>query len=87
MASIFKRKNANGRPRCIALCDPVIDKLQHLNKTRNPQKPLVFASKTAFGRIDIKKAWQEALKRANISHCCAILFAPMLLRKEPLISN
>jgi integrase len=29
----------------------------------------VFASKTAFGRIDLKKAWQEALKRAKIVNC------------------
>ena len=34
-------------------------------------KPLVFASKTAFGRIDIKKAWQQALKRAEIANCRA----------------
>jgi integrase len=65
------RESKNGRPRSIALCEPVIEELQRLNKERNLQKPLVFASKTAFGRVDIKKAWAEALKRANITHCRA----------------
>lgn len=67
----YIKETKNGRPRSIALCDPVIEELQRINKDRNPQKPLVFASKTAFGRIDIKKAWQQALQRANISNCRA----------------
>ena len=61
----------NGRPRSIALADPVIDELSSLHLRRNPLKPLVFASKTAFGRIDLKKAWKEALKRAGIEDCRA----------------
>jgi integrase len=65
----FIKETKNGHPRSIALCDPIIDELKQLYTERNPQKPLVFASKTAFGRADIKKAWKEALKRANISHC------------------
>ena len=67
----YIKESKNGRPRSIALCDPVIEELKLLHKNRNPQKPLVFASKTAFGLIDIKKAWQQALKRANISNCRA----------------
>lgn len=35
---------------------------------RDEAKPLVFASKTAFGKIDIKKAWQSALKRSGIEN-------------------
>ncbi len=65
------KETKNGRPRSIALCDPVIEELRSLYELRNPQKPLVFASKTAFGRIDIKKSWQQALKRANIKNCRA----------------
>ncbi|MCP6769709.1 tyrosine-type recombinase/integrase, partial [Klebsiella pneumoniae] len=42
-----------------------------LYQKRNSAKPLIFASKTAFGRIDIKKAWKEALKRAKIEDCRA----------------
>jgi integrase len=67
----FIKKTKNGSPRSVALCDPVIEELQQLYKNRNPQKPLVFASKTAFSRIDIKKAWQQDLKRGNITGCRA----------------
>ncbi len=67
----FIKETKNGSPRSIALAAPVVEELQKLYKDRNPQKPLVFASKTAFGRIDIKKAWQQALKRANITDCRA----------------
>ncbi len=56
----------NGRPRSIALVDPVVAELRKLYEKREPHKSLVFASKTAFGRIDIKKGWNEALKRAGI---------------------
>jgi integrase len=67
----YIKESKNGRPHSIALSDPVIEELKILSECRNPQKPLVFASKTAFGRIDIKKAWQQALKRAGITNCRA----------------
>jgi integrase len=67
----YIKETKNGRPRSIALCNPAIEELKKLYQSRNPQKSLVFASKTAFGRIDIKKAWQQALKRSGISHCRA----------------
>lgn len=63
------RETKNGRPRSISLADPVIDELKKLFEQRNPQKPLVFASKTAFGKTDLKKAWKKALTRAGIAHC------------------
>lgn len=44
----------------------VIQELKKLLQTRNQTKPLVFASKTAFGALDINKPWNEALKCANI---------------------
>ena len=65
----YIKESKNGRPRSIALCDPAIEELKKLHQKRHLQKPLVFASRTAFGRIDIKKAWQQALKRAGITHC------------------
>jgi integrase len=67
----YLKETKNGRPRSISLADAVIDELKNLYQARNPKKPLVFASKTAFGRIDIKKAWKEALKRAQIEDCRA----------------
>jgi integrase len=63
------KETKNGRPRSISLADPVIEELTTLYQLRNTAKPLVFASKTVFGRIDIKKAWKEALKRAQIEDC------------------
>ncbi len=67
----YIKQSKNGRPRSIALCDPVVAELRRLRDLRDMLKPLVFASKTAFGRVDIKKAWQQALKRGGISNCRA----------------
>lgn len=63
----FFRETKNGRPRSIALVDPVIEELKKIYTSRHPKKSLVFASRTAFGKIDVKKGWREALKRAGIS--------------------
>lgn len=60
------KQTKNGRPRSVALADPVIVELNALYVVRQLQKPLVFASKTPFGRVDIKKAWAEALRRGGI---------------------
>ena len=62
------KQTKNGRPRSIPLVPAVLAELQHLYQARNPRKSLVFASHTAFGRIDIKKAWQGALKTADITN-------------------
>jgi integrase len=63
----FLTETKNGRPRSVALSDPVIVELKTLYGVRNPSKPLVFASKTAFGEIDIKKSWMQAVKRAGLT--------------------
>ncbi len=65
----YLKETKNGRPRSISLAASVIAELSHLYQKRNLAKPLVFASKTAFGQVDLKKAWQEALKRAQIEDC------------------
>lgn len=67
----YLKETKNGRPRSIALSDSVITELKKLYEKRNPLKLLVFASKTAFGRIDIKKAWKKALEKAGIHNCRA----------------
>lgn len=67
----YLKETKNGRPRSIALSDSVLKELKNLYERREPLKPLVFASKTAFGRIDIKKAWQTALRVAEIEKCRA----------------
>ena len=63
----FLTETKNGRPRSVALSDPVIAELKALYSLRNPAKPLVFASKTAFGQIDIKKGWMQAVQRAGLT--------------------
>ncbi len=67
------RDSKNGRPRYIGLVDSVIQELNRLYQKRTPSKPLIFASKTAFGKIDIKRSWNTALKQAGIKgfvfHC------------------
>lgn len=72
------KETKNGRSRSIYLTDPVIEELRKIHQNRDPNKHLVFASKTPFGKVDIKKAWKEALKRAGITdyrrHDCAINF-------------
>jgi integrase len=65
----YLKETKNCRPRSISLANFVIVELLQLYQKRNPLKPLVFASKTAFGKVDLKKAWQEALKRAQIENC------------------
>lgn len=64
LASIKDSKN--GRPRKIGLVDSVLKELKQIWINRNTAKPQVFASKTAFGKIDIKKAWQRMLQKAGI---------------------
>lgn len=67
----YLKQTKNGRPRSIALADSVVEELKILYQKRNAKKSLVFASRTAFGQIDIKKAWKAAIKRAEIEDCRA----------------
>lgn len=60
------KETKNGKSRSVSLSEPVVHELQKLFVLRDKKKPLVFASKTAFGQLDIKKSWMEATKRAGI---------------------
>ncbi len=60
------KETKNGRPRSVPLVLEIIEELKKLYGCRNLAKPLVFASKTAFGKIDIKKAWQVAAKKVGL---------------------
>jgi len=62
------KDSKNGKPRRIGLVASVIAELQKLKASRHPAKPLVFASKTAFGTIDISKTWNKALQDAGIEN-------------------
>ncbi len=61
------KETKNGKPRSVALSDAVIAELKKLYEKRQPLKPLVFASTSAFGKVDIKKSWQGALRKAEIN--------------------
>jgi integrase len=77
------RETKNGRPRSIALSNEATLALKSIYEEKIPGKILVFASKTAFGKVDIKRSWQTALNRAEIQnfhfhdirHCFATLAA------------
>lgn len=81
----FLRITKNNKPRTIPLIDEVIDDLQKFYQKRNIHKSLVFASKTAFGKIDIKKSWHKALQIADIKnyvfHSNRHLFATLVAKQ------
>ncbi|MGL4539469.1 MAG: tyrosine-type recombinase/integrase [Candidatus Rhabdochlamydia sp.] len=62
----FIKDSKNGKPRKVGLVDSVLTELRDLWSRRSSSKPLVFSSRTAFGKTDIKKAWQNALQQADI---------------------
>lgn len=62
------KDSKNGQARRVGLVESVLQELKKLYQSCDLRKSLVFASKTAFGKIDIKKAWHTALKRANIEN-------------------
>lgn len=61
-------KTKNNKPRVIPLVPEVIAELNKLFESRNTNKELVFASKTAFGKIDITKSFTIALSLAGIKN-------------------
>ncbi|MEN9343255.1 MAG: hypothetical protein RLZZ453_42 [Chlamydiota bacterium] len=78
---IHLKSTKNGRPRVLAIVGDVLDVLKNLYAKRNPEKPLVFASKTRFGQLTLRKPWEKALKEARIEdfrvhdlrHCFATI--------------
>ncbi len=78
---IHLKNTKNGRPRVLAVVGDVLDMLKELFSKRNMEKPLVFASKTRFGQLSLRKPWEKALKEAMIEdfrvhdlrHCFATI--------------
>lgn len=60
------KDSKNGHSRNFGLVGSVINELKKIYDKRDPGKNLVFASKAAFGKIDIKKSWNKALQIAEI---------------------
>lgn len=63
---IHLKDTKNGRPRVLAVVGKGLEILRDLFKTRHPEKPLVFAGKTRFGKLTLRKPWEKALREANI---------------------
>lgn len=65
---ISLKDTKSGYPRSIPLVGPALEHLKRLFNQRDPNVPFIFPSKRRFGeKISIRKAWDEALKRANIN--------------------
>lgn len=65
---IHLKNTKNGRPRVLALVGKALEILKSLFAQRNPEKPFVFASKTRFGKLTLRKPWEKALEEANIKN-------------------
>ncbi|MFZ4772688.1 MAG: tyrosine-type recombinase/integrase [Chlamydiia bacterium] len=65
---IHIRTSKNGKSRRVPLDFEVAIHLRTLSLTRSTHTAYIFASSTRFGKISIRKAFEEALKRANIHH-------------------
>ena len=64
--TITLKETKNGRPRTVSLVGQPLQLLrdQYLKRSLHPH--FVFPAKKRFGQISIRKAWDEALKRAGI---------------------
>ena len=64
---VHLKNTKNGRPRVLAIVGDVLDMLKSLFSKRDPNKPEIFASKSRFGKLTLRKPWEKALKDANIN--------------------
>ncbi len=63
---VHLKKTKNGRPRVLSVVGVPLALLKDLYSERDPEKPLVFPSKTRFGKLTLRKPWMKALEQANI---------------------
>lgn len=61
------KETKNGRPRTVSLIGLPLKLLRELYLKRSLHTRLLFPAKKRFGSITIRKAWEEALKRAQIN--------------------
>ena len=65
-ALLFIKEAKNGDSRYAALEPEILKSLQKLYDVRSATNPFVFPSKKRFGQICIRKAFEEAVKRAGM---------------------
>jgi integrase len=63
---ITLKETKNGRPRTVSIVGKALQLFHEHHLKRNPFTDFVFPAKKRFGQISIRKAWDEALKRARI---------------------
>lgn len=66
--SIIIKETKNGKPRTVSIVGEAFELLRSHYLKKNPNNPFVFPAKKRFGKICIRKAWDEALKRAKIQN-------------------
>lgn len=64
--TILLKETKNGKQRIVSIVGESLELLRIHYQNRNPNTPYVFPAKKRFGKICIRKAWDEALKRAEI---------------------
>lgn len=62
------KDSKNGRPRTVSLVGKPLEILRERFLCRKLQHPCVFPAKKRFGSISIRKAWDEACKRARVQN-------------------
>jgi integrase len=65
---ITLKDTKNGRPRTVSLVGEALQILRERYLARSQHSPYLFPAKKRFGRISIRKAWDEAIKRAGVTN-------------------
>jgi len=63
---ITLKETKNGRPRTVSLVGEALQILRERYLCRSQHTSYLFPAKKRFGHISIRKAWEEALKRARV---------------------
>lgn len=66
--TITLKETKNGKHRTVSIVGEALELLLSHYQKRNSNTHYVFPAKKRFGKISIRKAWEEALKRANIQN-------------------
>lgn len=63
---LFIKETKNGKPRSVPLSSSALEYMKKLAENKNENIPFVFPSKKRFGKITIRKAWDEAVSRCKL---------------------
>jgi integrase len=66
--TITLKETKNGKQRTVSIVGEALELLRSHCSKRNHNTPFVFPAKKRFGKICIRKAWEEAVKRAGIKN-------------------